>query len=71
MTITLYNANETIFDALKTLLSGWKDVRIEAETEETEISADLEEAIADVKFKRNLYGPYKTAKDAVASMLED
>jgi DNA-damage-inducible protein J len=29
------------------------------------------EAMEDVRRNRNLYGPYKTAKEAVAAMLED
>lgn len=32
---------------------------------------DLEEAIRDVRMKKNLYGPFDTAKEAVASMLGD
>ena len=32
---------------------------------------DLEEAIRDVRLKKNLYGPFNTAEEAIASMLED
>lgn len=31
----------------------------------------LQEAVYDSRFRRNLNGPYDTAEDAVASMLED
>ena len=31
----------------------------------------LMEAIADSRDRRNLYGPFDSAEDAVASMLED
>jgi len=32
---------------------------------------DLLEAIQDTRNRSNLHGPYKTAKEAVAAMLED
>jgi len=32
---------------------------------------DLLEAIDDTRLRRNLHGPYKTAGEAVASMLEE
>lgn len=32
---------------------------------------DLMEAVADSREQRNLYGPFDSAEDAVASMLED
>jgi DNA-damage-inducible protein J len=32
---------------------------------------DLQEAIEDTRNRRNLHGPYKTADEAVAAMLED
>jgi DNA-damage-inducible protein J len=32
---------------------------------------ELMEAIEDVRLYRNLHGPFKTAEEAVASMLED
>jgi DNA-damage-inducible protein J len=32
---------------------------------------DLLEAIEDTRLRRNLHGPFKTAEEAVASMLED
>ena len=32
---------------------------------------DLIEAIEDTRLRRNLHGPYTTAEEAVASMLED
>ena len=32
---------------------------------------DLMEAIQDTRKRRNLHGPYKTAEEAVAAMLED
>lgn len=32
---------------------------------------DLIEAIKDTRERKNLYGPFKTAEDAVKSMLED
>lgn len=32
---------------------------------------DLAEAIEDTRARRNLHGPFTSAKDAVASMLED
>jgi DNA-damage-inducible protein J len=34
-------------------------------------NADLLEAITDTRKRRNLHGPYKTAEEAVAAMLED
>lgn len=34
-------------------------------------NADLLEAIHDTRNRRNLNGPYKTAEEAVAAMLED
>ena len=33
--------------------------------------SDLLEAIEDVRQRRNLHGPFKTAEEAVRSMLED
>ena len=35
------------------------------------IKADLQEAIEDTRLRRNLHGPFKTAEEAVASMLEE
>ena len=35
------------------------------------VKKDLAQAISDTRNRRNLYGPYKTAEEAVASMLED
>ena len=35
------------------------------------IKADLLEALEDIRLGRNLHGPYKTAEEAVAAMLED
>jgi len=34
-------------------------------------NAGLAEAIIDTRTRRNLHGPYKTAEEAVAAMLED
>jgi len=34
-------------------------------------NADLIEAIQDTRNRRNLHGPYKTAEEAVAAMLDD
>ncbi|MDR0943054.1 MAG: type II toxin-antitoxin system RelB/DinJ family antitoxin [Ruminococcus sp.] len=34
-------------------------------------NAELLEAIEDTRLRRNLSGPYKTAEEAVRSMLED
>jgi len=34
-------------------------------------NAELREAIEDIRLNRNLNGPYKTAEEAVRSMLED
>jgi len=34
-------------------------------------NADFLESIQDTRNRRNLHGPYKTAEDAVAAMLED
>jgi DNA-damage-inducible protein J len=34
-------------------------------------NADLLEAITDTRSRRNLHGPYKTAEEAVAAMLND
>ena len=34
-------------------------------------NADLLEAIQDTRNRQNLHGPYKTAEEAVAAMLED
>ena len=34
-------------------------------------SDELLEAVEDARQHRNLHGPYKTAEDAVAAMLED
>jgi len=33
--------------------------------------SDLHEALEDTRLRRNLYGPFKTAEEAVASMLEE
>ena len=33
--------------------------------------ADLLESIEDTRLQRNLHGPFKTAEEAVTSMLED
>ncbi len=35
------------------------------------VSDETKEAIRDARQNRNLHGPYKTAEDAVAAMLED
>jgi DNA-damage-inducible protein J len=35
------------------------------------INAETAEAMEDVRLNRNLHGPYKTAREAVAAMLED
>ena len=35
------------------------------------IKSDLLEAIEDTRLRRNLHGPFKTAEEAVASMLEE
>ncbi len=35
------------------------------------ISAESSEAIEDARLHRNLHGPYNSAEDAVAAMLED
>ena len=35
------------------------------------IPNSLQEAVYDSRFRRNLNGPFDTAEDAVASMLED
>jgi len=35
------------------------------------MQSDLQEAIEDTRLRRNLHGPYKTAENAVASMLEE
>jgi len=32
---------------------------------------ELSEAIEDTRHRRNLHGPFKTAEEAVASMLEE
>ncbi|MBR1805577.1 MAG: type II toxin-antitoxin system RelB/DinJ family antitoxin [Selenomonadaceae bacterium] len=32
---------------------------------------DLEEAIRDARLNKNLYGPFDTVEEAIASMLED
>ena len=34
-------------------------------------SAESAEAIEDARLRRNLYGPFRTAEDAVKAMLED
>jgi DNA-damage-inducible protein J len=34
-------------------------------------NAELREAIEDTRLRRNLHGPFKTAEEAVTSMLED
>lgn len=36
-----------------------------------DVSYSLQEAINDSRFRRNLNGPFDSAADAVASMLED
>ena len=41
------------------------------EVKHREPSADLQEALLDTRKRRNLHGPYRTAKEAVAAMLED
>ena len=35
------------------------------------VKPDLREAIEDTRQRRNLHGPFKTAEDAVAAMLEE
>jgi DNA-damage-inducible protein J len=35
------------------------------------LNAETIEAMEDVRLNRNLYGPYRTAKEAVAAMMED
>jgi DNA-damage-inducible protein J len=35
------------------------------------LSNDLAEAVEDTRLRKNLHGPYKTAEEAVASMLSD
>lgn len=35
------------------------------------ISYSLQEAVYDSRLRKNLYGPFDNAEDAVASMLED
>ena len=35
------------------------------------VSADLRQAMNDVRNRVNLYGPYQTAQEAVDAMLED
>jgi len=35
------------------------------------VKADLLEAIEDTRLHRNLHGPFKTAEEAIASMLEE
>ncbi|MFG6339759.1 MAG: type II toxin-antitoxin system RelB/DinJ family antitoxin [Lachnospiraceae bacterium] len=35
------------------------------------IPAALQEAVYDSRFRHNLYGPFDSAEEAVASMLED
>ena len=35
------------------------------------IKSDFLEAIEDTRLRRNLHGPFKTAEEAVASMLEE
>ena len=35
------------------------------------VPSDLQEAIEDTRLHRNLHGPFKTAEEAVASMLEE
>jgi DNA-damage-inducible protein J len=35
------------------------------------LNGETLEAMEDVRLNRNLYGPYKTAKEAVAAMLKD
>ena len=35
------------------------------------IPCQLQEAVYDSRFQKNLYGPFDNAEDAVASMLED
>ena len=35
------------------------------------VQSDLQEAIEDTRLRRNLHGPFKTAEEAVAAMLEE
>ena len=35
------------------------------------VEPDLQEAIEDTRLRRNLHGPFKTAEEAVAAMLEE
>ena len=35
------------------------------------LSPELQTALDDARYQRNLYGPYQTAEEAVAAMLED
>jgi len=46
-------------------------VKIDVNVKNRKPNAELREAMEDVQLRRNLHGPFATAKDAVHSMLED
>ena len=46
-------------------------VRIDINAKNRKPNAELREAMEDVRLKRNLHGPFGTAKEALHSMLED
>ena len=46
-------------------------VKIDVNVKKRKPNAELREALEDVRLKRNLHGPFATAKESVHSMLED
>ena len=46
-------------------------VKIDVNNKNRKPNAELREAMEDVQLKRNLHGPFATAKEALHSMLED
>ena len=42
-----------------------------SQTDIDQLKADFEKAISDTRKQENLHGPYSSAQEAVASMLED
>lgn len=62
MTITLYNANDSLLNALKTFVAKWKDV--EMETDEGDVpNALTEKVLRDAEAGKNLSPVYTNMQD--------
>ena len=60
-----FNANQNIYQTHFLNLETKKNFKME------NFPSDLIEAINDTRERKNLHGPFKTASEAVASMLEE